>query len=133
MNAMVESRWLTVSQVFMLHAESLRLFGGRPGIRDQSLLESALARPQQLLAYGEDPSLFELAAEYGYGLARNHAFVDGNKRVALLAIRVFLYINGFLFHPDQIETITHMQAIAAGTIDQAYLARWIEANSTSRS
>ncbi|MEZ4702533.1 MAG: type II toxin-antitoxin system death-on-curing family toxin [Rhodothermales bacterium] len=87
---MEEPIWLSTIQVRLLHAESLRLFGGGTGLRDEGLLESVLARLQQRFAYEKSVDIETLAAEYAYGLARNHPFVDGNKRVALLAIRSFL-------------------------------------------
>ena len=127
-----EPIWLSTTQVRMLHAESLRLFGGSPGLRDEGLLESALGRPQHLHAYGDAPSVFDLAAAYGHGLAKNHAFVDGNKRVALLAIRAFLFRNGYAFQPDQVETVTTMEGLAAGTVDQEMLAAWIRDNASPR-
>jgi len=132
MKALEEPTWLTLAQVRMLHAESLRLFGGSPGLRDARLLESALARPRQLFAYGDDPDLFDLAAEYAFGLARNHAFVDGNKRVALLAVRAFLFFNGFAFAPEQVETVTTFERLAAGEVDQEVIATWIRDNALSR-
>lgn len=125
-----EPRWLSSTQIRMLHAESLRLFGGTPGLRDENLLESALARPQHVFTYGENASLFDLAAAYGFGLAKNHAFLDGNKRVALLAIRAFLFIKGFRFVPEQVETVTMIEHLAAGSIDQQVLATWIEKHAT---
>lgn len=127
-----EPEWLTAAQVQMLHAESLRLFGGSAGIRDADLLESALARPRQLFAYGDNPTIFARAAEYAFGLARNHAFADGNKRVALLAVRAFLFINGIRFEPEQVETVAVFESLAAGTLDQASLAAWLEENSSPR-
>ncbi len=116
----------------MLHAEALRLFGGSPGVRDEKLLESALARPRQLFAYGVAPDLFDLAAEYAFGLARNHAFIDGNKRTALLSVRAFLFVNGHTFAPDQVETVTTFEMLAAGEIDQREVANWIRKNSSLR-
>ena len=133
MEARQEPTWLTTVQVRMLHAESLRLFGGSPGLRDANLLESALARPRQLFAYGDNPDLFALAAEYAFGLARNHAFVDGNKRVALLAVRAFLFVNGFRFEPEQVETVTTFERLAAGDLDQHGLSSWIKENAFPRS
>lgn len=124
--------WLTELQVKILHAETINLFGGLQGIRDASLLQSALARPQNLHAYEEDATLFELAASYGFGLAMNHAFIDGNKRVALLAIRAFLFRNGFRFNPEEVETVTMMEGLAAGNITQELLSDWIQANSAPR-
>lgn len=127
-----EPVWLTEGQVRMLHAESLRLFGGAPGVRDEGLLQSALGRPRNLWAYGESATPFALAAAYGFGLAKNHAFVDGNKRVALLAIRAFLFRNGVQFHPGEVETVTTMEGVAGGTTSEEELATWIEANSRTR-
>lgn len=124
--------WLTELQVKILHAEAINLFGGLPGNRDAGLLQSALARPQNLRAYDEDATLFDLAASYGFGLAMNHAFIDGNKRVALLAIRAFLFRNGFRFNPEEVETVTMMEGLAAGDITQGLLSDWIHANSAPR-
>ena len=118
--------WLTELQIKMLHAETIHQFGGLAGIRDAGLLQSALARPQHLRAYGEKATLFDLAAAYGYGLARNHAFVDGNKRIALLAVRAFLFRNGYRFDPDEIETVTMMEGLAAGKVTEELLSEWIE-------
>ena len=91
----MSGRWRFISRkaLELLHDESLAEHGGRPGLRDEGLLESALARPHQLLAYGE-PDLAALAAAYAFGLVRNHAFVDGNKRAAFLATGLFLALNG---------------------------------------
>ena len=127
-----EPVWLTAMQVQMLHAESLHLFGGMPGLRDRGLLESALARPRHLWTYEEGASLFDLAVAYGQGAAKNHAFVDGNKRTALLAIRAFLFRNGHRFYPDEAETVAMMEGTAAGTVDASLLSEWIEANSEPR-
>lgn len=124
--------WLTEGQVRMLHAESLRLFGGAPGVRDEGLLQSALGRPRNLWAYGESATLFDLAAAYAFGLAKNHAFVDGNKRVALLAIRAFLFRNGYRFIPGEVETVTTMEGVAGGTVSESELAAWVEANTRKR-
>lgn len=124
--------WLTELQVKILHAEAINLFGGLQGIRDAGLLQSALARPQNLHVYDEDATLFDLAASYGFGLAMNHAFIDGNKRVALLAIRAFLFRNGFHFNPEEVETVTMMEGLAAGDVTQELLSDWIQANSAPR-
>ena len=128
MSRIDEPRWLTEVQVRMLHAESIRLFGGAVGIRDAGLLQSALGRPRNRWAYEEDLDLADLAAAYGYGLAKNHAFVDGNKRIALLAIRVFLFLNGQRFEPDQIETVALIEGLAAGTVNDAQLAARVRAS-----
>lgn len=128
----VEPKWLSLTQMMMLHAESLRQFGGSPGIRDQGLLESALGRPRNRWHYEQTSSVFELAAAYGFGIAKNHAFVDGNKRTALLAMRAFLFSNGNNFSPDEVETVTVIEGLAAGDVDEELLAHWIGENSSKR-
>jgi len=124
----MEPRWLTRAMVVALHGESLAMFGGRPGIRDPGMLDSALARPRNRLGYEPDTDLWGVAAAYGFGLARNHPFVDGNKRIAVLAIAVFLALNGRRFDPDEVDEVRTITALADGAIDEADLARWIEAN-----
>jgi death-on-curing protein len=114
--------------VVALHEESLAIFGGAAGVRDEGLLESALARPRNLLGYEPQADLVRLAASYGFGLAGNHPFVDGNKRVAVLAIAVFLAINGMDFDPDQADEVRAILALAAGDLDEPALAAWIRAN-----
>ncbi len=124
---MKEPIWLTTDLVIAIHDEQLRAFGGPPGLRDQGLLESALARPLNKYAYGSD-DLAVLAAAYGYGLARNHAFVDGNKRIAFLAIVTFLGLNDIDFVVAETEVVVIILAVAAGEIDEDGLARWIRDN-----
>ena len=128
----IEPNWLTTVQVKMLHAESLNYFGGSPGIRDETLLESALGRPQNKWAYDANASIFELAAAYGFGIARNHAFVDGNKRTALLSMRAFLFSNSYTFSPGEIETVTIIEGLAQGSVDEDLIASWLESNSKKR-
>ncbi len=99
-------------------------------MRDAGLLQSALGRPQHLWSYEEGATLYDLAAAYGFGIAKNHAFVDGNKRAALLAIRAFLFRNGVRFMPDEVETVQVIEGLAGGAVDEAQLAAWIETNST---
>jgi death-on-curing protein len=101
--------------------------GGLDGMRDDNLLLSALARPRNLQAYGA-PSLFEMAAALGYGLARSHPATDGNKRIALASIDVFLQLNGWELVAAEPEAVVVIRELAAGEIDEAELARWIEAN-----
>lgn len=127
-----EPKWLSKELVLMLHNESLSLFGGSPGIRDLGLLESALSRPLHRYSYEESVTLFELAAAYCHGNVKNHAFVDGNKRAALLSGRAFLFLNGFHFAPDQVETVKMIEGLAAGTINEPELASWLEKNSSPR-
>jgi death on curing protein len=112
----------------MLHAETLRLFGGRPGIRDAGLLESAIAHVRTLHGYDPEASLFALAAAYAHRLARNHPFVDGNKRVALLSARAFLFRNGYRLDPPEADTVVMMTEVAAGTVGEVDLVAWLERN-----
>ncbi len=124
---MTEPLWVERDLVLALHEEMIAEHGGHAGVRDQGLLESALARPRQLLAYG-DPGLFELAAAYAFGIVRNHPFIDGNKRAGLAAADVFLQLNGFEIVVDEVQAVVVFQDLAAGEIDEAVLAKWIEAN-----
>ncbi len=116
--------WLGVAFVRALHERLIAEHGGRSGVRDDGLLESAIARPQHLLAYGE-PDLFDLAASYAHGLARNHPFVDGNKRIALMAAYVFLRRNGYWLAAPEGEAVVMMVDLAAGRIAEADLAAWL--------
>ena len=109
------------------HDEQLREFGGPAGLRDAGLLGSALGRPQNKRSYGET-ELAKLAAAYAFGIARNHPFVDGNKRAALLWIVVFLGLNGLNFVADNAEAVVMIQGLAAGEIDEDGLGRWISDN-----
>ena len=121
---MTEPIWLSVDLVLAIHDEQLREFGGPSGLRDRGLLESALARPLNKYAYGND-DLAALAAAYGFGLARNHAFVDGNKRIALLSIVTFLGLNEIEFVVPEAEAVVVTVEVAAGEIDENGLTRWI--------
>jgi death on curing protein len=124
---MNEPEWLSVNIILDIHSEQLALFGGPDGVRDLGLLESALARPINKLAYGES-NLAALAAAYAFGLAKNHPFVDGNKRAAFASIIVFLGLNGVdLIVPSEQATAVIM-ALAAGEIGEDDLARWISDN-----
>lgn len=124
---MTEPIWLDLDIVLDVQAEQLALFGGAEGLRDPGLLESALARPRNKFAYGET-DLAELAAAYGFGIARNHPFVDGNKRSAFAAIIVFLGLNGVDFDVPAVEATAMITALAAGEVGEEGLARWIRDN-----
>lgn len=124
---MGEPVWIDRQALLLLHGMSIAEFGGAPGLRDEGLFDSALARPRNLAAYGE-PDIVALAAAYGYGLARNHPFVDGNKRVAFLAIGLFLDANGLDLAVEQIEAIDTILALAAGDVSEAALTDWIRAH-----
>jgi death on curing protein len=122
-----ELRWLDATIVLDVHAEQLALFGGADGVRDLGLLESALARPLNKFSYGET-DLAVLAAAYAFGLARNHPFVDGNKRSAFAAVIVFLGLNGIDFDVPPEQATAMFLALAAGEVSEESLARWIRDN-----
>jgi death on curing protein len=124
-------RWVDKGALVLLHDESLAEHGGRAGIRDDGLLESALGRAKNLAAYGA-PDVADLAASYAVGLAKNHAFVDGNKRAPFLAMGLFLYLNGYRLAATQADATLTMFSVAAGTVDEAALGDWIRGNSTPR-
>jgi death on curing protein len=116
--------WLTVEEVVALHERQLRRFGGPSGIRDPGALESAIGRPRNKWEY-EGAEMAELAAAYAYGLARNHPFVDGNKRAAFIAMVLFLRKNRIPFAPPPAEATAIILALAAGEVSEASLTRWI--------
>ena len=126
---MKEPRWLTVAVVLAIHEEQLSLFGGAGGVRDQGLLESAVARPQQVYHYGQERSIPRLAASLGFALAKNHPFVDGNKRAAFLAAYTFLIDNGYDFTAIEAEVVAAMLELASGAWKEPEFALWIESNS----
>ena len=121
---MKEPVWLTTQLVIAFHAEQLKLFGGPEGIRDETMLESALGRPQNKFAY-EETDLADLAAAYAFGVAKNSPFVDGNKRAALLAAIVFLGLNGVDLVADNAEAVVMIRGLAVGEVAEEGLARWI--------
>jgi death-on-curing protein len=127
-----EPKWIDKRALLLLHEESLAMFGGARGMRDEGLLDSALARPVNQFLYEKADSLACLAAAYGFGIAKNHAFVDGNKRAAFMAIGLFLAINGKRLRADQVDAIRTILALAAGNLDEAGLAKWIDANLRSK-
>jgi death-on-curing protein len=124
---MSEPDWLDFNIVIDVHAELLALFGGRDGIRDIALLESALARPINKFVHGET-DLGALAAAYAFGIARNHPFIDGNKRTAFVAIFVLLGLNGIDFVPQSAAATAIMISLAAGEVSEEDLSRFIRDN-----
>lgn len=126
------ARWVDKRALMLLHDESLAEHGGLAGLRDEGLLDSALARPLNLAAYGT-PDIAALAAAYGLGLAKNHPFVDGNKRAAFLAVGLFLALNGYRLTADQVSATRTMLAVAAGELDEPGFAAWLRANTVKRS
>jgi death-on-curing protein len=121
-------KWLSRRLIETLHAETLSRFGGTEGLREEGLLESALAAPKHLARYG-DPSVWRLAATYCEGLLQNHPFSDGNKRAGLLAARAFLFKNGYRLEPEEAETVAVIRQVAAGEIGREELAEWLETSS----
>jgi len=125
------ANWVDKQALLLLHGESLAVHGGLAGLRDEGLLDSALARPLNLAAY-EMPDLFDLAASYGIGVAKNHPFNDGNKRAAFLAVGLFLALNGYRLNAGQVEATKTMLAVAAGEFDEPGLAAWLRGNTQKR-
>ena len=117
-------KWVNRQVLLLLHDESLAEHGGGSGVRDEGLFDSALARPLNLALYGR-PDVADLAASYGVELAKNHAFVDGNKRVAFLAVGMFLALYGYRLHATQADATLTVMDVAAGTMDEATFAQWI--------
>ncbi len=123
--------WVDKQLLVTLHDESLTMHGGASGIRDEGLLDSALNRAVNLAMYG-NPSVAELAAAYGFGLVKNHAFIDGNKRVAFLSVGLFLGLNGYKLKASQVDATLTMLAVASGDLNEADFASWIRNNSVTR-
>lgn len=123
----MEIRWITREIVLAVHARSLVDHGGADGVRDEDMLESAIARPQNLAAYGA-LELFDLAAGYAFGLAKNHPFVDGNKRTAYLSTYVFLGLNGWELDADEAEAAAITIDLAAGEVNEEEFALWLKIN-----
>jgi death-on-curing protein len=123
--------WIDPAVLRAVHDEQLAEHGGAPGTRDEGLFESALARPRNLVAYGE-PDVADLAAAYGCGIARNHPFIDGNKRTAFVAVELFLALNGFDLEASDADCVITMLAVAAGQTDEAAFADWIRRHSAAQ-
>ncbi|PJI85056.1 death-on-curing protein [Yoonia maricola] len=117
-------RWVPLAAVKAIHDRMITRHGGTPGMRDAALLEMGCARPLNLWAYGE-PDLFELAAGYAFGIAKAHAFIDGNKRTAFQTAFVFLYLNGVDFHGADAAVVSMMEGLADDTVPEAEFARWL--------
>ncbi len=130
---MKEPKWISTAVATAIHDEAIYEFGGLAGIRDPGLLESALDRPRNSLAYEPQASIFQLAATLCVGIAKNHPFNDGNKRTALLATRAFLYLNGLELEPSQADEVATLVAVADGSLIERDLADWLERNSQRRS
>jgi len=124
--------WVLQDLVLSVHKMLIAEHGGLPGVRDLALLESALSRPKQQIAYGDEYGLPELAASYCYGLARNHCFVDGNKRIALTLAGVFLEMNGFELNAAEADAVLIIEKLAAGEIEEIDLAAWFSDNTEKK-
>lgn len=123
---MAEIKWILEATVLAIHKRQIAEHGGSDGVRDKGLLLSALARPQNLLAYSEDvPDISALAASLAYGIAKNHPFIDGNKRTALVVMRTFLQLNGYNFKATQEEKYLTFLKLAEGNLSEEELANWI--------
>ena len=120
--------WIEIREAEAIHERLIAEHGGQDGIRDRNLLESALARPKQLFADGDRPSLAQLAASYAFGIARKHPFIDGNKRVALVVAFAFLELNGWIVNTSQEDTYLHIISLAAGELDEPGCAEWLQRN-----
>lgn len=124
MTAPTEPRWITYEQAIAIHSKQLRRFGGAPGLRDEGMLRSAPERPINKWRY-EQAELAELAAAYAFGLAKNHAFVDGNKRIAFMSMMLFLDRNGIELDVDPAQATSIILSLAAGEVSEESLTRWI--------
>ncbi|MBC7265536.1 MAG: type II toxin-antitoxin system death-on-curing family toxin [Coriobacteriia bacterium] len=127
-----EPRWLSRLVVDAIQHDTIATHGGLPGLRDEDALESALARPRHRFAYGETTDVAELGAAYGYSIARNHPYVDGNKRTAFLAMVVFVELNGLRFKATEADVVDVMLRLAAGEIQEADLADWLRERTAER-
>ena len=121
--------WLDRNVLLAVHDEQLAEHGGQTGVRDMGLFESALARAQQVASYGE-PDVSTLAAAYGYGISRNHPFLDGNKRTAFVAVELFLMLNGYSLTASDVDSVLVMLDVAAGQISETQFATWIAKHAT---
>ena len=128
---MKQPRWVLREVVFAAHDQSLAQFGGAAGLRDEAMLNSALGKPLNLLAYGK-PSVFDLAASYGHAIVKNHPFVDGNKRTGFIVAVVFLELNGYVFAAGEVDAALQTLALAAGEVSEAEYAHWLKVNSRLR-
>ena len=120
-----EPRWLSIKAILAIHQDQITQHGGSYVLRDQGLLESALARPQNTFHYNPKARLVELAAAYGFGIAQNHPFVDGNKRVAFQAMYVFLGLNGLDIDTAETQVVETMLSLASGQLTQDQLTEWL--------
>ncbi|MDH2328853.1 type II toxin-antitoxin system death-on-curing family toxin [Cereibacter sp. SYSU M97828] len=125
---MTEPVWVPLRAILMIHDRQIEQHGGATGMRDQTLLEAGIQRPVNLAAYGE-PTIAELAAAYAFGIAKAHAFIDGNKRTAFVTAFTFLRLNGFVFRPEPKEGVRMIEDLASSDVSEAQFADWIHTGS----
>jgi len=121
-----EPRWISRAAMSAIHAAQIREHGGTPGTRDENLIEAALAQPRHKWTYAVAPDIATLAAAYAFGLAKNHGFIDGNKRAAFMAAYSFLGLNGFSFEAEEASVVKTMEQLAAGKLSERQLAAWFQ-------
>ena len=126
---MKEPIWVAEKIVLAIHEDQLAQHGGSPGIRDENLLGASLARPKHLFAYGE-PTIFDLAAAYGYGLANHHPFIDGNKRTAFMVMYTFLGLNDYWLEVEEMEVVVKMEGLTMNKETQESISLWLKEHST---
>lgn len=129
---MSEPRWLALVHILAIHSDQIQAHGGSLGLRDRGLLESALERPRSRFHYEPTSDLPSLSASYGFGIAKNHPFVDGNKRVAFQAMYLFLGLNGLRIDASEEEVVATTLALASGDLDEPGLAAWLRDHVTPR-
>ena len=127
-----EPAWIEDSDVLAIHDRLLAAHGGASGLRDEGLLQSALARPRQHYAYADSPDIVEMASLYAAGIVRNHPFVDGNKRAGFVVCVLFLELNGFSFVASEEDATQAVLGLAAGTLDETAFTAWLRSNSKGR-
>lgn len=124
----MDIEWITLNTVLAMHKRQISEHGGSDGVRDMGLLSSALARPQNLQAYTDDADIAVLAAAYAFGITKNHPFIDGNKRTALVVMRTFLLLNGYEFTASLEEKYTYVLRLAEGSLGEEELVDWVRAS-----
>ena len=133
MTEMIEPKWVSEETVLKIHQRQISEFGGSEGVRDMGLLQSALARPQNAFHYNQVTSLTRLAVAYAFGIAKNHAFIDGNKRTALVTSFLFLMKNDFIIKATDEERFTAILSVAEGIMDEEQLTQWLDKHAVKNS
>ncbi len=122
-------KWISPRLAKIIHDDQIAQHGGSLGIRDENLLLASLDKAQNLFAYGDSPTLFDLAAAYVYGIAKNHPFIDGNKRTAFVVMAVFLELNGYVFDAPELEVVVMIERLVTDLEDQKSISIWLQQNS----